>query len=76
MRYFRPYSLTWWAGIVSLIIGVMQLGGVGAWANELGRVIAILAGGQDASPAASLVLGLGLIGIRDRLERVLGKEPS
>lgn len=76
MRYFRPHSLTWWAGIVSLIIGVMQLGGVGAWANEIGRVIAILSGGQDASPAASLVLGLGLIGIRDRLERVLGKEPS
>lgn len=76
MRYFRPKSLTWWAGLASLTIGIMQLAGVGAWANELGRVIAILSGGQDASPAASLVLGLGLIGIRDRLERVLGKELS
>lgn len=69
-RYFRPHSLTWWAGVFSLIIGVLQLMGTGGWANEIGQIIALLSGGQDASPAASLVLGFGLIGIRDRLERV------
>lgn len=74
-RYFRPHSLTWWAGAVSILVGVMQLFGVGSWVNEIGYIIAILAGGQDASPAASLVLGFGLIGIRDRLERVF-KNPA
>jgi hypothetical protein len=71
-RYFRPKSLTWWAGVFSLSIGIMQLAGAGAWANELGRLVTLLAGGQDASPAASMVLGLGLIGIRDKLARSFG----
>lgn len=71
-RYFRPNSLTWWAGVFSLSIGVLQLAGVGEWANEIGRLVAIMAGGQDASPAASMALGLGLIGIRDKMARIFG----
>jgi hypothetical protein len=37
--------------------------------TEVGRLIAMLAGGGDASPAALIFLGTGLIGIRDKMER-------
>ena len=74
MRYIRPTSLTWWAGLSSIAIGILMLSGAGGWANELGRFVTILAGGQDACPAALMALGTGLIGIRDKLSRVLGDE--
>ncbi|MGI9373701.1 MAG: hypothetical protein ACR2OJ_14510 [Hyphomicrobiales bacterium] len=38
--------------------------------NELGSVVSVLAGGGDASPAGLLVLGFGLIGLRDKLARM------
>jgi len=37
--------------------------------SELSRFIALLAGSGDASPAGLMFLGLGLIGLRDRIER-------
>lgn len=73
-RYFRPTSLTWWAGMFSITIGALLLSGAGEWASELGRFIAIMAGGQDASPAALFVLGAGLVGIRDKIERIFEGE--
>lgn len=40
--------------------------------NYLGQVselVSMLSGGGDASPAALIFLGSGLIGIRDKIER-------
>ena len=37
--------------------------------GELARLISMLAGGADTSPAGLIFLGLGLIGLRDRVER-------
>ena len=37
--------------------------------GELSRLVALLAGSGDASPAGLMFLGLGLIGLRDRIER-------
>ena len=37
--------------------------------GELSRLVALLAGSGDASPADLIFLGLGLIGLRDRIER-------
>lgn len=69
-RYFRPNSMTWWAGVMSILLGVLRLSGVEHTAvPELGRTLTMLFGGVDSSPAALIVLGLGLIGIRDKLER-------
>ncbi|GHE01049.1 hypothetical protein U879_13250 [Defluviimonas sp. 20V17] len=70
MRYFRPKSLTWWAGLLAMLTGIASLvlpaaGPVG----ELARFITLLAGSGDASPAGLIFLGLGLIGLRDRIER-------
>lgn len=70
MRYLRPASLTWWAGLFALATGTGRLALPGdAQLSELGQLIVLLAGTGDASPAALIALGLGLIGLRDRLER-------
>ncbi|MAM60873.1 hypothetical protein [Maritimibacter sp. UBA3975] len=71
MRYFRPKSLTWWAGVGLIASGVLlalfpgqdQLGVLGALLGLL------TGGGEGASPAFLIFSGLGLIGIRDKMER-------
>jgi hypothetical protein len=70
MRYVRPSSLTWWAGLIALATGTGALllpesGPLGDFA----RLVALLAGTGDAAPITLITLGLGLIGLRDRLER-------
>ena len=70
MRYIRPTSLTWWSGLLAVLtgLGVLVLPTTGPL-GELARFVALIAGSGDASPAGLLFLGLGLIGLRDRLER-------
>ncbi|MFN3994350.1 MAG: hypothetical protein ACK4IU_15745 [Tabrizicola flagellatus] len=70
MRYIRPTSLTWWAGLLAFATGAASLAlpATGPLA-DLARLITLLSGSSDASPAALIALGLGLIGLRDRLER-------
>jgi hypothetical protein len=70
MRYIRPTSLTWWAGVLAFATGIASLAlpATGPF-SELSRLIALLAGSGDASPAGLLFLGLGLIGLRNRIER-------
>jgi len=70
MRYIRPRSLTWWAGLMAVATGTatMALPATGQLA-EIARLVTLLSGSGDASPAALIALGLGLIGLRDRLER-------
>ena len=72
MRYIRPTSMTWWAGVCSIAVGIAMMAGAGSWTNEIGVLIAMLSGGNSSSPAAMLGLGFGLIGIRDKLSRVFG----
>ena len=72
MRYVLPKSLSWWAGLAAILIGLAALalpesGPLG----ELSGAIAQLIGADDAAPATLITLGLGLIGLRDRLERGL-----
>jgi len=61
---------TWWAGISSIVLGVFAIfrPDYGP-ATEFGRVLSMLLGGSDSSPAGLIVMGAGLIGIRDKLER-------
>ena len=73
MRYVRPHSLTWWSGLSAIVTGVaaLTLPASGPLA-EVSRLVALLAGSGDASPAGLVFLGLGLIGLRDRIERGFG----
>jgi len=70
MRYIRPTSLTWWAGLLAMLTGLasVALPATGPL-GELARLVSLLAGSGDASPAGLIFLGLGLIGLRDRIER-------
>jgi len=70
MRTVQPTSLTWWAGILAVLTGIaaLTLPATGPLA-ELSRLVALLAGSGDASPAGLVFLGLGLIGLCDRIER-------
>lgn len=70
MRYIRPTSLTWWAGLLAVLTGItsVALPAIGPF-SEVARLVALLAGSGDASPAGLVFLGLGLIGLRDRIER-------
>lgn len=69
MRYFRPRSLTWWAGLAAVALGSASLAAPHYALTEMGRVVAALVGSADASPAGLILGGLGLIGLRDKLER-------
>ena len=70
MRYIRPNSLTWWAGLLSTATGTgaLVLPDHGSL-SDLAQLIAMISGTGDTSPAALIFLGLGLIGLRDRIER-------
>jgi len=75
MRYFRPKSLTWWSGIASVLVGLASLAVPESdTLGALGRLVLEITGGEDGSPTGMILLGLGLIGIRDKLERTLGAE--
>lgn len=70
MRYVRLKSMTWWSGFMAICVGVASM--VLPDSNYLGQVselVSMLSGGGDASPAALIFLGSGLIGIRDKIER-------
>lgn len=70
IRYLRTKSLSWWVGAASIGLGVAQIAGLDdPKFGEIGKVIAALAGGYDSSAAGLIVLGAGLIGIRDKMER-------
>lgn len=73
MRYLHPRSLTWWSGLFACLTGVLALTlPADGRLDELSRLVALLAGSGDASPASLIFLGLGLIGLRARLERGFG----
>lgn len=80
MRYVRPKSLSWWAGVLMIAMGVAQAAGLpsGGAGGALGAVMGVLnalagaaamIGGVPASPASLIFMGLGVIGLRDAIQR-------
>ena len=70
MRYLRLKSLTWWSGFVAIILGVVAMIRPEYGPNDDVRLlITALLGGSDSSPVGLVLLGTGLIGIGDKLER-------
>lgn len=62
-KYFKPKSVTWWASLVPLVIGLYQVSGVATpGLDVLSNIVAGLYGG--ISPFALINLGLAGIGIR------------
>ena len=72
MRYIRPLSLTWWSGVLAIGTGGGVMVAPDSFAlTEFGRLLAMFAGSGDASPAALVFLGSGLVGLGDKFERAL-----
>ena len=68
--YFKPKSVTWWAGIAAITIGAIQLtcSSCGNMAGA-GSVMAALLGSHDGSPVGLIALGAGLVGLRAKMDR-------
>lgn len=65
-KYFKPHSLTWWAGIGALAAGAFKA--AGAALPMLAPAEAALDALTGSLPASAMVdFGLGLIGIRGAL---------
>lgn len=76
-RYFRPKSLTWWSGLLAIATGLATMAMPASLGlTELGRLISMFAGSGDASPAALVFLGSGLVGLGDKVERAFQGRPS
>lgn len=71
MSYIQPRSMTWWVGVVAIVLGILQMMHPGAGWGELGIVLSAFVGSADASPAGLMLFGLSMIGIRAKLERAL-----
>ena len=70
MRYIKPKSLSWWSGAGLVALGLAAMFVPDSYAlTQLGTTITLLSGGTDASPGVMLATGLGIIGLRDKLER-------
>jgi hypothetical protein len=71
LNYFIPRSMTWWVGAASVATGTAQIIAPDTTAlGQVGEVISMLNGGGAApTPSTLIVLGLGLIGLRRKLEQ-------
>ena len=70
--YFQPKSLTWWSGVAMVAVGVALMAGLNhpAW-GQVALLLNLMTGNNGAVVPAQLVMGgLGLIGIRAKLERM------
>ena len=69
MRYFRPKSLTWWSSMIAIALGALGFVCSTCDLGELSKLIVMLNGGGDNSPASLVMLGLVGIGLHDKFER-------
>ncbi len=71
--YFKLTSITWWAGAGMVAVGALKgFGLADPRVDFVGEVLSIATGGvTGTSPALLVGAGLGLIGIRARLSRML-----
>jgi len=77
MSYFKPSSMTWWAGVLAILTGAASMAFPSDYAlSQFGQLLALFAGAGDSSPAVLIYLGLGLIGARAKLERMYQGMPE
>lgn len=70
-KYFLPKSSTWYIGVVAILLGLFT-GTVEL--HHLTALVSVVNGLTDnASPAALIGFGAGLVGLRAKLEEI-GKQ--
>ena len=70
MRYVRPKSLSWWAGIAAIAVGGVQVYASGDLIHTIGVLLRGETASADLPGLAMIIAGLGIVGIRDKLERL------
>ena len=65
-KYFKPGSVTWWTGFVSLVAGTIVA--LGSEVETLRPTANVLSAMADVPPAVMISFGLGLIGLRGKDE--------
>lgn len=74
VRYFRPKSLSWWSGALMVVLGVAGLvAPQNLLSTEIGIALQALTGEGTGSPGLMIASGLGLIGVRDAIQREMTK---
>ena len=63
-KYYKPKSLTWWAGIIMIASGVMQANGwtIPVVTEIIRPLIETTQGASD--PSSKIMFGFGFIGMR------------
>jgi hypothetical protein len=65
MKYLKPKSMTWWAGLLSILTGLIAIfQPANTVVGEFAHLMALLTGGSDSAPAVLIFTGMGLIGLR------------
>jgi hypothetical protein len=69
--YFDYDSVAWWGGILAIVLGLLGIFMPDSYAvSEFGKLIMLLIGGSEhSSPGMMIAFGMGIIGIRAKLER-------
>jgi len=69
--YVNITSLAWWGGIFAIVLGVLGIVMPESYAvTEVGKLVMLLIGGSEhSSPGMMIAFGMGVIGIRAKLER-------
>ncbi len=66
--YIKPKSLTWWGGVLMLLVGSLGVENISfPGLSAVTEILGALAG--DASPALLIGNGLAFIGVRARMGR-------
>lgn len=66
--YFKPTSLTWWGGVLMLLVGSLGAENLNfPGLSAVTEILGALAG--DASPALLIGNGLAFIGVRAKMDR-------
>lgn len=67
MSYFKPKSVTWWSGVACIGIGALNI--IKPETLVYGELLSAFVGGASMPPAMMIATGLGLIGVRAKMER-------
>jgi hypothetical protein len=69
--YVDPDSVAWWGGAFAIVLGVLGIFMPESYAvTEFGKAVMLLLGGNEhSSPGMMIAFGMGIIGIRAKLER-------
>lgn len=68
--YFKPASVSWWGGVLLVLSGILVAFHPDAASHPVMTVVTAMAGLDGTSPALLIGLGMGIIGMRAKKDRM------